>query len=159
MIKIPHLPNQIQCKSSNTATADDQVIPLPKQIDHPQISLPMQKKDKPCPFIVRRGWCIKGQECDFSHANSEQPGSAQTSKDEKSTRSETLLFWGESATKQYYIPYESARNELAGNRKHPNTSRTTSPRLPPQPRYLPSRAVYPSPLMETAVYPPFYRRH
>ena len=29
----------------------------------------MQKKDKPCPFIVRRGWCIKGQECDFSHAN------------------------------------------------------------------------------------------
>ena len=38
-------------------------------MDHPQISLPMQKKDKPCPFIDRRGWCIKGQECDFSHAN------------------------------------------------------------------------------------------
>ena len=32
-------------------------------------------------------------------------------------------------------------------------------RLPAQPRYLPSRAVYPSPLMETPVYPPFYRRH
>ena len=69
MTKLPPLQNQIQCKSSKTATADDQVIPLQKQMDHPQISLPMQKKDKPCPFIVRRGWCIKGQECDFSHAN------------------------------------------------------------------------------------------
>ena len=67
--QVTPLQNQIQCKSSKTATADDQVIPLQKQMDHPQISLPMQKKDKPCPFIVRRGWCIKGQECDFSHAN------------------------------------------------------------------------------------------
>ena len=33
------------------------------------------------------------------------------------------------------------------------------PRLPPQPRYLSSQSVYPSPLMETPVYPPFYRRH
>ena len=67
--QVTPLQNQIQCKSSKTATADDQVIPLQKQMDHPQISLPMQKKDKPCPFIVRRGWCIKEQECDFSHAN------------------------------------------------------------------------------------------
>ena len=38
-------------------------------MDHPQTSLPIQKKGKPCPFIVRRGWCIKGQECNFSRAN------------------------------------------------------------------------------------------
>ena len=63
--QVTPLQNQIQCKSSKTATADDQVIPLQKQMDHPQISLPMQKKDKPCPFIVRRGWCIKGKNVIF----------------------------------------------------------------------------------------------
>ena len=63
------LPKQTQCNSSKSATADDQVIPLPKQMDQPKTSLPMQKKDKPCPFIVRHGWFIKGQECDFSHGN------------------------------------------------------------------------------------------
>ena len=55
------LPKQTQCNSSKSATADDQVIPLPKQMDHPQTSLPMQKKDKPCPFIIRHGWCVKGK--------------------------------------------------------------------------------------------------
>ena len=80
-------------------------------MDHPQTSLPMQKKDKPC-SVHRSSWLVyKGARLWFLPCKlSEQPGSSQTSKDEKSTRSETLVFLGEPATKQYYIPYESARS-------------------------------------------------
>jgi hypothetical protein len=27
------------------------------------------KNETPCPFILRRGWCLKGEQCDFSHRN------------------------------------------------------------------------------------------
>jgi hypothetical protein len=27
----------------------------------------MSKKDTPCPFLLRRGWCKKKQNCDFKH--------------------------------------------------------------------------------------------
>ena len=30
---------------------------------HPSI----KKNITPCPFIIRRGWCFKGENCDFSH--------------------------------------------------------------------------------------------
>jgi hypothetical protein len=29
----------------------------------------LSKSITPCPFILRRGWCIKGDRCDFSHQN------------------------------------------------------------------------------------------
>ena len=114
---------------SKTATADDQVIPLPKQMNHPQTSLPMQKKDRPCPFIVRRGWCIKGQECDFSHADLLNNLDLRKPVKTRKVRGPNASFLGEPETKQYYIPHESARNELAGNRKHPNEHYTNH--IPP----------------------------
>jgi chromosome segregation ATPase len=27
----------------------------------------MSKNDTPCPFLLRRGWCLKKQNCDFKH--------------------------------------------------------------------------------------------
>ena len=158
--QVTPLPNQIQCKSSNTATADDQVIPLPKQVDHPQISLPMQKKDKPCPFIVRRGWCIKKQECDFSHAN--LVNNLDLRKPVKTRKvpgpKPSSFLWNRQRNNII-----SLMNQLKTSLQEIESTQTLHepypPRLPPQPRYLPSRAVYPSPLMETPVYPPFYPRH
>ena len=29
----------------------------------------LSKNETPCPFILRRGWCLKGDKCDFSHRN------------------------------------------------------------------------------------------
>ena len=158
--QVTPLKNQIQCKSSKTATADDQVIPLQKQMDHPQISLPMQKKDQPCPFIVRRGWCIKGQECDFSHANLvnnlDLRKPVKTRKVRGPKPSSFLGNWQRNNIISLMNQLETSLQEIESTQ---TLHEQYSPRLPPQPRYLPSRAVYPSPLMETPVYPPFYRRH
>ena len=158
--QVTPLQNQIQCKSSKTATADDQVIPLQKQMDHPQISLPMQKKDKPCPFIVRRGWCIKGQECDFSHANLvnnlDLRKPVKTRKVRGPKPSSFLGKWQRNNIISLMNRLETSLQEIESTQ---TLHEPYLPRLPPQPRYLPSRAVYPSPLMETPVYPPFYRRH
>ena len=158
--QVTPLPNQIQCKSSNTATADDQVIPLPKQVDHPQISLPMQKKDKPCPFIVRRGWCIKGQECDFSYANLVNNLDLRKPVKTRKVRGPKPSSFLGNRQRNNII---SLMNQLETSLQEIESTQTLHepypPRLPPQPRYLPSRAVYPSPLMETPVYPPFYPRH
>ena len=30
------------------------------------------KNTVPCPFLFRRGYCIKGGKCDFSHASNDQ---------------------------------------------------------------------------------------
>ena len=158
--QVTPLQNQIQCKSSKTATADDQVIPLQKQMDHPQISLPMQKKDKPCPFIVRRGWCIKGQECDFSHANLvnnlDLRKPVKTRKVRGPKPSSFLGNWQRNNIISLMNQLETSLQEIESTQ---TLHEPYPPHLPPQPRYLPSRAVYPSPLMETPVYPPFYRRH
>ena len=158
--QVTPLPKQIQCKSSKTTTADDQVIPLPKQMDHPQTSLPMQKKDKPCPFIFRRGWCIKGQGCDFSHANLVNNLDLRKPVKTRKVR----------GPKHSSFLGNRQRNNIISLMKQLETScrKSKAPKhftnnIPP-PVYhrnlvLPSRAVYPSPLMETPVYPPFYRRH
>ena len=121
------LPMQIQCKSSKTATADDQVIPLPKQIDHPPTCLPLKKKNKPFPFIVRRGWCIKGQGCDFSHANLVSNLDLRKPVKTRKVRGPQPSSFLGNPQRNNIISYESARNEVAENRKYPNTSRTIFP--------------------------------
>ena len=129
-------------------------------MDHPQISLPMQKKDQPCPFIVRRGWCIKGQECDFSHANLvnnlDLRKPVKTRKVRRPKPSSFLGNWQRNNIISLMNQLETSLQEIESTQ---TLHEQYSLRLPPQPRYLPSRGVYPSPLMETPVYPPFYRRH
>ena len=33
------------------------------------------KRDIPCPYPLRRGWCIKSNRCDYSHQNNSRQSS------------------------------------------------------------------------------------
>ena len=142
------LPKQTQCKSSKTATPDDQVIPLTKQMDHPQTSLPMQKKDKPCPFIVRRGWCIKGKECDFSHVNVVNNLDLRKPVKMKKVRDPKPFSFSGNWQRSNIISLMIMNQPETSLQEAESTQTLHKPypfRLPAQPRYIPSRAVYPSP--------------
>ena len=152
--QVTPLPNQIQCKSSNTAIADDQVIPLSKQIDHPQISLPMQKKDKPCSFIVRRDWCIKGQECDFSHANLVKNLDLRKPVKTRKVRGPKPSSFLGNRQRNNII---SLMNQLETSLQEIESTQTLHE--PTATSLSPTSSSIPNPLMETPVYPPFYLRH
>ena len=34
-----------------------------------------RKGDIPCPYLLRRGWCIKSNRCDYSHQNNSRQSS------------------------------------------------------------------------------------
>ena len=47
-------------------------VPVPTVSDAnspPTRVMQISKNETPCPFILRRGWCLKGEQCDFSHRN------------------------------------------------------------------------------------------
>ncbi|CAB3994355.1 RNA-directed DNA polymerase from mobile element jockey-like [Paramuricea clavata] len=47
-------------------------VPVPNVSDAnlpPTNEMQVPKNETPCPFILRRGWCLKGEQCDFSHRN------------------------------------------------------------------------------------------
>ena len=47
-------------------------VPVPTVSDAnlpPTRVMQVPKNETPCPFILRRGWCLKGEQCDFSHRN------------------------------------------------------------------------------------------
>ena len=50
------------------------------------------KTRAPCPFLVRRGWCVKGNQCDFSHENfpKDVKGRSKSSLDKRSVPSPFL---------------------------------------------------------------------
>ena len=139
-----------------------------------------RKKEIPCPFIVRRGWCIKGEHCDFSHLNLVNKLELR-----KSVKQKNAVFCPFMRKKGYCLKESrcdfSHKNlqkpqspSFFGNRQQKNitslrnrlemrlkniehTQISYAPsflRAPPQPMYQPFRTVYPSPLMETPVYPP-----
>ena len=88
MIKLPH------CQSKFNAN-QEKPQQLMTKLSHCQskwiirrLVYLCKRKTSLVRFIVRRGWYIKGQDCDFCHAN--LPGSSQTSKDEKSF---SRLYW------------------------------------------------------------------
>ena len=142
-----HVKQVSQGNSSKTATADDQVIPLPKQMDHPQTSLPMPKKDKPCPFIVRHGWCIKGQECDFSHANLvNNLDLLKPVKTRKVRGPKPFSFLGNRQRNNIISLVNQLKTSLQEIESTQTLHEPYPLHLPAQPRCLPSRAVYPSPL-------------
>lgn len=82
---------QIDCSSSQTATADDQVTPLPKQTDHLLTNSYKEKKDTFIPFIICGGWSIKGKNVFFPCKHKEQSEPLKTGYDEKSTKTTTLV--------------------------------------------------------------------
>ena len=47
-------------------------VPVPTVSDAnlpPTRVMHVPKNETPCPYILRRGWCLKGEQCDFSHRN------------------------------------------------------------------------------------------
>ena len=77
-------PNPVYSSSSGAGTLQanvDPVIPvgdanLPPRVTQASSDATLLKRnpslsknETPCPFILRRGWCLKGDKCDFSHHN------------------------------------------------------------------------------------------
>ena len=146
----------------------------------------LKKKEIPCLFIVRRGWYIKGDQCDFSHSNLPVINNLEL---RKAVKQKSAVFCPFLRKKGYCL--KESRCDFShrtlqqrqppsffGNRQQNNITSLLN-RLemrlqnieyaqiphalypccpPPQPMYQSFRRVHPSPLMETSVYAPQYPR-
>ncbi len=79
MIGISHQ-NNVGAANPNNAGTDN--VSASEIVSRSEISTPNQdrlpqhtktpKSYVPCPFLSRKGYCLKGSKCDFSHANPQQ---------------------------------------------------------------------------------------
>jgi hypothetical protein len=71
VVPVPPASNaDLMPKSSLDVEVNNVPVPTVSDANSPPIRVMLvPKNETPCPFILRRGWCLKGEQCDFSHRN------------------------------------------------------------------------------------------
>ena len=122
-----------------------------------------QKHLVPCPFLCRRGHCLKGSKCDFSHQlNFQQPDSFHPQQNASTSiaRRISYPFQRFQPTTSYPIPHPYTNFPSFYRLPPMETHATPPPQLAPPPSYpvfhpFPNfTRFYPPPLMEIPTRPP-----